>query len=375
MSRTMRVIHRAGEAAEPTDELLAERSTETTNAHQPRLTHSLTHERPMDGLGDVRHDMQPSSLHESPCSTEHPLSSIHVYDRHANGTPVCCVVCELLRRGRACQAGAIYMCGSNIHASARTFQPRLCAALFVQSTALSCAASRRRIARRPLTSIPSGGSWHLSGRRQCKPLATSRSAHAHGPEACRLSAPPTVAKRMRAHARGYCAGLACRWRVVRGIAACWFSSKSACRHSCIASTAACHCTTKGVLGLPSLGRARQSNHVGYSAGYAAQCWRVNRVDFARRARSVCDFVIDALGRHTPPTSVPCKQYEPLRVCVCVCVCVCACVRVCVRACVRACVCVCVRVRGRARAGGTYASLDCSRSGLRSSSSSRSGTSV
>jgi hypothetical protein len=38
-------------------------------------------------------------------------------------------------------------------------------------------------------------------------LATWRSAHAHGPEACRLSAPPTVAKRMRAHARGYCAGL------------------------------------------------------------------------------------------------------------------------------------------------------------------------
>ena len=137
-----------------------------------------------------------------------------------NGTPVCCLVCELLRRGRACQAGAIYMCGSNIHASARTFQPRLCAALFVQSTALSCAASRRRSARRPLTSIPSGGSWHLSGRRQCKPLATWRSAHAHGPEACRLSASPTVAKRMRAHARGYCAGLACRWRVVRGIAAC-----------------------------------------------------------------------------------------------------------------------------------------------------------
>ena len=31
VSRMMRVIHRAGEAAEPTDELLAERSTETTH--------------------------------------------------------------------------------------------------------------------------------------------------------------------------------------------------------------------------------------------------------------------------------------------------------------------------------------------------------
>jgi hypothetical protein len=65
-------------------------------------------------------------------------------------------------------------------------------------------------------------------------LATSRSAHAHGPEACRLSAPPTVAKRMRAHARGYCAGLACR------CVSCAASLPAGFRPSRLAGTAVSH---------------------------------------------------------------------------------------------------------------------------------------